>query len=58
MHMEVNSMNWLSIRTPLRRSDVDSLEKELRIKLPDDYKEQMGLSITKEIFDAYYSSEE
>ena len=42
MHMEVNSMNWLSIRTPLRRSDVDSLEKELRIKLPDDYKEQIG----------------
>jgi hypothetical protein len=40
--MEVNSMNWLSIRTPLRRSDVDSLEKELRIKLPDDYKEQIG----------------
>lgn len=35
-------MIWLSIRAPLSRSDVDSLEKELRIKLPDDYKEQIG----------------
>lgn len=35
-------MNWLSIRAPLSRSDVDSLEKELRIKLPNDYKEQIG----------------
>ena len=35
-------MNWLSIRTPLRQSDVKSLEKELQIKLPDDYKEQIG----------------
>ena len=35
-------MIWLSIRAPLSRSDVDSLEKELRINLPDDYKEQIG----------------
>lgn len=42
MHMEVNNMNWLSIRAPLSRFDVDSLEKELQVKLPDDYKEQIG----------------
>ncbi len=42
MHMEVNNMNWLSIRAPLSRFDVDSLEKKLQVKLPDDYKEQIG----------------
>ena len=35
-------MNWLSIRKPLSRSDIDSLEVELNIKLPDDYKAQIG----------------
>ena len=35
-------MDWLSIRLPLRRSDVDSMEKELNIVLPEDYKSQIG----------------
>ena len=35
-------MNWLSIRTPLFHSNIDSLEEELNIKLPSDYKTQIG----------------
>lgn len=35
-------MDWLSIRLPLCRSDVDSMEKELNIVLPEDYKSQIG----------------
>ena len=35
-------MNWLSVRVPLNQSDVNRLEKELKIKLPKDYKEQIG----------------
>ena len=35
-------MNWLSIRVPLCRSDVDGIEKELGINLPKDYKSQIG----------------
>lgn len=35
-------MNWLSVRVPLSQSEVNSLEKELKINLPKDYKEQIG----------------
>ena len=35
-------MNWLSVRVPLSLSDVESLEKELKIHLPEDYKVQIG----------------
>ena len=35
-------MDWLSIRLPLCSSDVDSMEKELNIVLPEDYKSQIG----------------
>lgn len=35
-------MDWLSIRLPLCRSDVDNMEKELNIVLPEDYKSQIG----------------
>ena len=35
-------MNWVSIRKPLSLSDLDILELELKIKLPNDYKVQIG----------------
>ena len=35
-------MNWLSIRVRLNQSDIDGIEKELGIKLPKDYKVQIG----------------
>ena len=35
-------MNWSSIRVPLSRYDIDVLEKDLNITLPEDYKSQIG----------------
>lgn len=35
-------MTWLSIRKPLDIGDVNRLEKEMEINLPDDYKQQIG----------------
>lgn len=35
-------MNWVSIRKPLSLSALDILELELKIKLPNDYKVQIG----------------
>lgn len=35
-------MNWLSVRVPLSQFDVDVLENELGITLPNDYKSQIG----------------
>lgn len=35
-------MHWLSIRTPIPQSDLEHLEEELHIKLPEDYKAQIG----------------
>lgn len=35
-------MNWLSVRMPLTRQDVDAVEAELEIKLPEDYKSKIG----------------
>lgn len=35
-------MKWLSVRNPLTKSEVDSVEKELGVSLPKDYKEQIG----------------
>lgn len=35
-------MNWICIRKPLSSLQVKEVEKELNIKLPDDYCEQIG----------------
>lgn len=35
-------MKWIGVRMPLSISDIAALEKELNIKLPDDYKAQIG----------------
>lgn len=35
-------MEWFSVRTPINRSDVDRLETQLKIILPEDYKSQIG----------------
>ena len=42
MQMKVKCMNWLSVRVPLTESYLNSLEKELNITLPEDYKAQIG----------------
>ena len=35
-------MNWFSIRTPLCQADIESLEEALDVRLPEDYKCQIG----------------
>lgn len=46
-------MNWLSVRVPLSRYDIDSLEKELSITLPEDYKSEIGPINGGALRDAY-----
>lgn len=46
-------MNWVSIRKPLSLSDLDILELELKIKLPNDYKVQIGPINGGALRDAY-----
>ena len=35
-------MEWLSVRNPMTTAEVEAVERELGIKLPEDYKEQIG----------------
>lgn len=46
-------MNWLSVRVPLSRYDIDILEKDLKITLPEDYKSQIGPLNGGALRDAY-----
>lgn len=51
-------MNWLSVRVPLSRYDIDSLEKELSITLPEDYKSEIGPINGGALRNAYIKSPE
>ena len=46
-------MNWSGIRVPLCRYDIDVLEKDLSITLPEDYKSQIGPLNGGALRDAY-----
>ena len=48
-------MEWLSIRKALSYSEIENLEKELKIKLPEDYKNLIGAINGGALKNAYIS---